>query len=915
MPRPILIFKNNLMKQISLLFLTFLMSAITYAQTTISGRITDDDGQPVPSASVTIEEPGKDAIMAYSITNTKGEYKVTFTSPGEMVDLKIKAFNQKPVFRNIKNSTQTLNYSLESDATEIKEVKLKTKLITKRGDTITYDLKAFESKADRTLADVLKKIPGIEVNKDGSVLYQGEPINKFYVNGKDLMEGGYGSLNNSLPKDAVQKVEVMENHQPVKILQDKVPSENAGLNVVLKKSVTMTGRGEVGAGMDPLLWNVKLTPMFFGQKNQWVLNYKANNNGESVEKEGNMMGMHSRWEGRRGQAGQKSWLNVETAGIPDVPEKRYLMNNVHFFSANLLTNPFKNKEWELKANANYTNNAVTRADNSTEIYEQGSVIVPSGGTFVSESSNNFYTNATKGELIFTKNAKKGFFKNATIWNGYWNEANAAIDNVLPVFGTNNVINRSGDQFLNSPSGVFQNSMSTILPWKEKLFNVTSYISYQKDRQTLDILPASYVNSTGNFPEAANYDRLRQNAASETFTANHSASVGFTYKKWTFTPEVGLNVSFNQLESKLTGGNNSTFTSLGNDYLNDTEWNEVIPYTQVGVNYKSSRLNINLNLPLNFYDITYRDNFRNTYLETGKAVLEPSMFASLDFASFFKLWAFANQSYDFGNFGFLYEGKILRSPLSLSQRYNSLMPEYRNRNVGTRLEYRNPLNNLFFNVRYGYNTNQRNLIEQFIGNGFTSTLNLIALENTTSSQSESVEVGKYFPKFKTNASLNFSNTDSKGFSFFNQLQESKTNRQNFGLKFNNTYFSWLSIDYNIAMNWAKQTNESQNVSTKSSGWSHNLAAYVYPLENHTIGFFWDELGTTVRDQSFNNAFYDLSYQYTWAKKKIDFEVKWLNIANTDVFERVTYDPALLLTSVNSIKIRPSQVMLTVKFNFK
>ncbi|WP_332021373.1 carboxypeptidase regulatory-like domain-containing protein, partial [Kaistella sp.] len=226
------------MKFYASLFLTFLFSVIGFAQTTVSGRITDSDGQPVPSASVTIEEQGKDAIMAFSISNSKGEYKVSFTSPEPNVDLKIKAFNQKPVLKSIKNTTQNLNFSLESDATEIKEVKLKTKLITKKGDTISYDLKAFESKADRTLADVLKKIPGIEVNGDGSVLYQGEPINKFYVNGKDLMEGGYGTVNNSLPKDAVQKVEVMENHQPVKILQDKVPSENAGLNVVLKKTVT-----------------------------------------------------------------------------------------------------------------------------------------------------------------------------------------------------------------------------------------------------------------------------------------------------------------------------------------------------------------------------------------------------------------------------------------------------------------------------------------------------------------------------------------------------------------------------------------------------------------------------------------------------------------------------------------------------
>src|SRR5690606_3475582 len=308
--------------------------------------------------------------------------------------------------------------------------------------------------------------------------------------------------------------------------------------------------------------------------------------------------------------------------------------------------------------------------------------------------------ATKGELIITKNAKKGFFKNTTTWNGYWNETNAAIDNVLPVFGTNNVNYISGDQFLNSPSGVFQNSLSTILPWKEKLFNVMSYISYQKDRQTLDILPGSYVNSTGNFPGGSLFERLRQNASSESFNANHSASVGFSYKKWTFTPELGLNLSFNKLQSNLAGANGSAFTDFGIDYRNDNEWNEVIPYTQVGVNFKSNRLNLSMNLPLNFYDITYRDNFRNSYQETRKAVLEPNLFASLDFASFFKIWAFAGQSYDFGNFGSFYEGQIFTSPVSLRERYNR-MPENLNRNIGTRLEYRNPLNNLFFNVRYGY----------------------------------------------------------------------------------------------------------------------------------------------------------------------------------------------------------------------
>ncbi len=925
-----LIEKLNIdMKKIFSLLFVMLITISAWAQKTISGKITDSDGQGIPSASVTIEEVGSDAILAYGISNAKGEYKVTFTTAATTVGLKVKAYNQKPITRNVSNETQTLNYGLESEATEIKEVKITTKLITKRGDTISYDLKSFESKADRSLGDVLKKMPGIEVQSNGTILYQGEPLNKFYVNGKDLMEGGYGSITNALPKDAVSKVEVLENHQPVKILQDKISSESAAINIKLKSKVTMTGRGEVGVGMDPFLWNVKLTPMFFGQKNQWVVNYKANNNGESVEREGNMLAFGNRFEGRRRQASQKSWMNIETASTPGIPEKRYLLNNVHYFSANLLTNPFTNKDWELKANVSYTNNAVEREDNLIQEFEVGSSRLPEGGTLTSQTKNNFYTNAAKGELIFSKNAKKGFFKNTTTWNGFWNDSNAFTDvyNYIPPVesttpGVPSTPGRfdyfSSDQFLNSPSGSFQNSLSTIIPWKEKMVNFMSYVSYQTDKQTMDILPASYTNMNGNLPVADQYETLRQFAKSTTLIANHSASVGFTHKFWTFTPEVGLNMSFNNLESTLFGKNGNTLTGLGNDYVNDMDWNEVMPYTQLGINYKNSNFNLNVTLPFNFYGITYKDQLRNQTLDNNKLAFEPNLFATYDFASFFKLWGFASQSYNYGSFGFLYGGEMLTSPLRATMRYdydNPMMPKYVTRNIGSRLEYRNPLNNLFFNIRYNYNTNDRNLIERFTGQGMVSTLSLLAIDNNTISRSQGAEIGKYFPKFKSNLSVTFNNTNSNGFTYFNEMQRTSTERQSLGLKFNNTYFSWLSLDYNINMNWASNINKNMNTNVKSSGWNHNLAAYLYPIENHTIGFFWDDLSTSARGESFRNSFYDLSYQYTWAKKKIDFEVKWLNIANRKVYETISYSPEFLMTSRNMMYIRPSQVMFTVKFNFK
>lgn len=893
-------------KTLSLLFV-LCFTVFSFAQKTLSGKIMDDDGQPVPSASVTVEEPGKDAIIAYGISNSKGEYKVTFTSNESNVDVKVKAFNQKPLVRQVSNETQTVNFSLQSEATEIKEVKLKTKLITKKGDTISYDISEFDSKADRTLSDVLKKIPGIEVNSTGQILYQGEPISQFTVNGKNLMEGGYGAIVNSLPKDAVQKMEVMENHQPLKILQDKVPSDKAAINIKLKKSVTMTGRGETGVGLSPFLWNLKLTPMFFGQKSQWVLNYKTNNNGEAVENERNMLAFGNRWEGRRVQASQRNWLGVDKAGTPQVPEKRYLMNNVHYLSANLLTNPFKNKEWELKINSNYTNNTITRESASETVFDANSQFP--NGKVTSERRNKFYDNELKGEVIFSKNAKKGFFKNTTTWNSFWNLDRGFIKN------TDNTVrneNYQMDESFDTPASMFQNSLSTIIPFKEKLVNFMSYVSYQKDKQQLSTLYEG-IDLAQFFGSGRNYSRLDQNLWLKTGNISHSASVGFSYKKWTFTPRVGLDLSFNDMESKLYGDR----TLLENRFRNDITWNELNPYTALELSYKNSGLSLNINMPVNFRSIDYEDHITGVSKELSKTVFEPSVWMMYDFASFWKFSAFANLNYDFGDFGSVYNGEMFTSPLSPNVK-NSSIPENRFITFGPRIEYRNPLNNLFFNVRYGYNQTKRNLIgKTSLISGSKSIFQMVDYDNITQSQSEAVEVGKYFPKYKTNLSLNFSNRDSNSLSldFNDNLIENKSNGQSAGLKFNNTYFSWMSLDYNLSMNWNKNTNLFRNSTNKSSGWNHNLAAYFYPKENHTFGFFWDDMTSTQSNESKRNKFFDASYQYTWAKKKIDFELKWLNIGNNKVFETIGYDAVNLSTFRSAIQIRPSQVMFTVKFNFK
>ena len=902
------------MKKIASLAFLLIFTTLIFAQKTISGKVYGEDKKPLPSASVTIEEIGKNAILSYAITDSKGNYSVTFTSKDAKVNVKVKAFNYKTTINQYDNATQTLNFTLEEQATEIKEVKLKTKLVTKRGDTISYDLKSFESKADRTLADVLKKMPGVEVNKDGSILYQGEPINKFYVNGKDLMEGGYGTINNSLPKDAVQKVEIMENHQPVKILQDKVASENAAINVKLKNSVTMTGRGEASLGVAPSLWNLKLSPMLFTPKVQWVLNYKTNNIGDQVERENQIMAFGNRFEGVRRNFSENSWLNVENAATPtNIPVNRYLFNNVHYLSANLLTS--LSKDWEFKANTSYTNNAIDR-ESVVNTYD-------AIGNLTNRTSiaNNFYTNQAKGEIIFSKNANKSFFKNTTTYNGLWN---------TDVAKTVNVIN--SDQRNKTPSNNFQNSLSAIIPWKEKLVNVMSFISYRDDKQDLFINPAKYVPSLQT--EAQNSDMIHQFLNLKTLETIHSASVGFSKNSWTFTPEVGVNYTTNKLITDLNGETSGGVQNFGINYENNLKFKSLKPYAQMMANFKKGGFEANLTFPVNFNNITATDS-QSLDKSLNKVTYEPRLFARYDLTSFWKISAFSGISNSFGTINDIYSGKILLSTNNLSTKDTDIQ-QSTSKFVGSALEYRNPLNNIFFNVRYNFNDRSNNISYRNFLNISTQQLTVKGynLENVGNSNSIRTELGKYFPKFKTNASVGYSYslgksqqlqailiTTSDDISNFPppteaDFQNVKSNNQGITFKFNNNYFSWLSVDYNASLTFVKSeifgTKYTKNT---SKNFNHTLSTYLYPIKDHTIGFTWDELQFQNAGETKKNSFYDISYQYSLVQEKMDIELKVVNIANTNVFEDIRFDSQLNQVRQTSVNIRPRQVLLTVKFNFK
>ncbi len=134
---------------------------------------------------------------------------------------------------------------------------------------------AFRDSTDIVIGDVLKKMPGIVVKESGQIEYRGKPISKFYIENMDMLQGRYGIATNNISASDVATVQVFENHQPIKALEDIAFTDDAAINLKLKPGAkgNFTGMADVGSGIDnQFLWNSTLTGMYFSKNaNTWPL--------------------------------------------------------------------------------------------------------------------------------------------------------------------------------------------------------------------------------------------------------------------------------------------------------------------------------------------------------------------------------------------------------------------------------------------------------------------------------------------------------------------------------------------------------------------------------------------------------------------------------------------------------------------
>ena len=187
------------------------VAELATAQVKVQGIVKDSIGNPLELANVIAINQETKKLDSYAITNSKGQYILNLNKDATY-KIQVSFIGMKTAEESLSTKSEniTKNFQLVID-NALQEVELKYEMpVTIKGDTIVYNADSFKTGSERKLEDVLKNMPGVEINDDGQIEIEGKQVSKVMVEGKDFFDGDTKLATKNIPSNAVDKVEVLK---------------------------------------------------------------------------------------------------------------------------------------------------------------------------------------------------------------------------------------------------------------------------------------------------------------------------------------------------------------------------------------------------------------------------------------------------------------------------------------------------------------------------------------------------------------------------------------------------------------------------------------------------------------------------------------------------------------------------------
>jgi len=357
-----------------------LVGCATFSQVKIEGVVKDSIGNPLELANVIAINQQTNKLDAYGITSEQGRYKLSLEKNTDY-KIQVSYIGMKTSDASIstKEEAITKDFTLEND-NALDEVELIYEMpVTVKGDTLIYNADSFNTGTERKLEDVLKNLPGVEINADGQIEVEGKVVSKVMVEGKDFFDGDSKLATKNIPANAVDKVQVLKNFAEVGQLSGvQNNQDNIAINIKLKegKEAFWFGTVTAGAGVadDNGLYLAQPKLFYYSPKYSVNVIGDMNNIGELAFTRRD----YFNFSGGFNQPSQSSGTNINlgnnSLGFLSLQNNRAKEINARFGAANFSYSP--NDKLDLSGFGIYTGNKILLQENNDVIYTDPELGIP-----------------------------------------------------------------------------------------------------------------------------------------------------------------------------------------------------------------------------------------------------------------------------------------------------------------------------------------------------------------------------------------------------------------------------------------------------------------------------------------------------------------------------------------------------------
>lgn len=627
----------------------------------------------------TVVDADTDEPVAGCIVKSKGVFTST-DKDGHFI-IRPKAGADSVSFRFLSYESRSLPVTadfscirLRPKATQLNDVIVEAPDIYARGDTLVFNVAKYAGASDNAIIDVIKRLPGIKVEEDGTIKYQGKPINKFYLDGNDFISSQYGLATNNISHKDVASIELMENHQPVKALEGIEFPEEAGINLKLKEDARSrwVGVAQAAAGVQPFLYDGSLYTMRIARKNQNIFTIKADNTGWNPANE---IQEHDFDDMFSPDYTPDLWPEYIAADIVNAPltEKR-TRNNLSWL-ANAIT-AWKSGDTSMRLTLNYVGDRLDYNSGMTTDYFSSQI-----PRFVQNNSQRTQTHDLSAQFFSQTNKRGYYLKEKFTVAGVWDKSVSDITGTLDL-----------DQRVSHKSFSASNDLKLVKRNEKKLFTLIS-------RNSLEHRPDRLIVAGG--------ENAEQRIGTTDLRSTTETKFGKMTRFWKFYVSGGLDLDYHRMNSTLNGLGKFDNAGIHEAFLSNL-------YATPQVDYERDGWRASFNMPLKWlhYSLAGRHDYINA---SPRLYVRRQLTAKSDISASVAYSLGAPQPY-------------LNISVPVLSDYRNLFiaenPDKYSQNMAATLSYRyrNPVKSLFLNLSATYNHSHNPTMSNqlFVGDFIVST---------------------------------------------------------------------------------------------------------------------------------------------------------------------------------------------------